>query len=189
VKRAETNGYFVEPFAQETFSVDRFDIHQSKDTRQGVPLRGVCLLSVDQLGGPPNSYIHPRPPQCVNYWIVSFGVFLPEPGHKQGEVTVDKRLVAYINLNRMGQFACYGTILGHGAHLANGIMDLCHHHILRTILDERPTWATNLEYIWYAGMEDGTPGLFQWKRRSGFKPYRIYAHQCTADCVVETAAE
>jgi hypothetical protein len=189
VKRAEKNGYFVEPHAPETFTVDRFEIHQSKETRQGRPLHGVCLRSLDELGGPPKSYSQPRMPQCENYWIVYFGVFLSEPGHKQGDVTVDKRLVAYINLNRMGEFACYGTILGHGAHLANGVMDLCHHHILKTVLDERPAWTANLKYIWYAGMEDGTTGLFQWKRRSGFKPYRIYAQPRVAECLPAAAAE
>jgi hypothetical protein len=189
VKRAEKSGYFVEPCALEMFPLDRLEIHQSKETRQDRPLHGLLTYSLEQLGGLPKGYTQPRIPQCENYWVNFFGVFLSEPGHKQGEVTVDKRLIAYINLNRMGDIACYGTIIGHGAHLANGVMDLCHHYIVRTVLDERPAWAANLKYIWYAGMEDGTPGLFQWKRRSGFKPYRIYARERVAECARIAAAE
>jgi hypothetical protein len=189
VKRAQKNGYFVEPCALATFSADRLDIHHSKEMRQGQPIRGVCLQTIEEMGGLPTSYVRPSPPQCENYWIVSFGVFLPEPGHKQGDVQVDKRMVAYINLNRVGDFAFYGTILGHGAHLANGVMDLCHHHIVELLLDKRPAWAANLRYIWYAGMEDGTPGLYQWKRRSGFKPYRLYARQRASACATTAIAE
>ncbi|HVT30286.1 MAG TPA: hypothetical protein VHE81_19910 [Lacipirellulaceae bacterium] len=189
VKRAQKNGYFVELCDLRTFSVDRMDIHQSKETRQGQPIRGVCVLPIEELGGVPTRYLEPKTPECENYWIVSFGVFLPETGHKQGDVTVDKRMVAYINLNRVGEYAFYGTILGHGAHLANGVMDLCHHHIVEMLLEKRAAWAANLRYIWYAGMEDGTPGLYQWKRRSGFKPHRFYARQRVSECAMAATRE
>jgi hypothetical protein len=33
-------------------------------------------------------------------------------------------------------------------------------------------------------MEDGSAGLFHWKRRAGFKPYRLFGEAREAGCTV-----
>jgi hypothetical protein len=168
LRRAESKGYFIEEFPLDLFAADRHDIHHSKAVRQGRPIDGNLLLDVDALSAAP------RQSDCIRYWQRGFGVFRSEPGHRQGDVTVDRRLVAYIVLHRTGSLGSYVWIIGHADHVAEGVMDLCHHHIMRLLLDDRPAWAEGLELIRYAGMEDGSLGLFHWKRRAGFRPYRLF---------------
>jgi hypothetical protein len=176
LRRAQSKGYFVEEFPLNVFAADRYDIHHSKEVRQGRRIEGNLLLHIDALSAAP------RQSECINYWQRGFGVFRSEPGHRQGDVTVDRRLVAYIVLHRTGKLGSYVWIVGHADHIGEGIMDLCHHHIVRLLLDRRPAWAAGLDWIRYAGMEDGSVGLFHWKRRAGFRPHRLFAQAGEAIC-------
>lgn len=182
-RRATTSGYFVKQFSLGTFAFDRYDIHHSKEIRQGRPVDGNLLASIADMDGLHNKYAIFADHECIYFSQRAFGVFLAAPGRMQGEVVVDKRLIAYIVLYCIGNVGSYIWIVGHAEHLANGVMDLCHHHIMKTLLEEKPAWAANLEIIRYAGMEDGLTGLFQWKRRAGFKPYRLYARQQEVNCI------
>src|SRR5207302_6098424 len=138
IRKAKSKGYFVEHCNLQMHAADRYEIHTSKQMRQGRPLVGMLLKSIDELGGLPTSYIPPEEtPACRHYWEQAYGVFLQDASDRQGQVTVNKRLVGYIRLLRYGEMACYVPIVGHGSHLVHGIMDLCHHHILKVLLDDR----------------------------------------------------
>jgi hypothetical protein len=75
-------------------------------------------------------------------------------------------------------------ILGHGDYLSEGIMVLAHLQIVRWLIEHRsdPT-AADLRYLFYGGMQNGTAGLFQWKRLAGFRPYRVFCRfvECPKD--------
>src|SRR5207253_1702336 len=101
IRKAKSQGYFVEHCNLQMHVADRYEIHTSKQMRQGRPLVGMLLKSIDELGGLPTAYIPPEEtPACRHYWEQAYGVFLRDASHRQGQVTVNKRLVGYIRLLR-----------------------------------------------------------------------------------------
>jgi hypothetical protein len=101
-------------------------------------------------------------------------VFKSEPGREIGSVRTDDRLVGYIYLFRCGNLARYSRILGHGAHLSQGIMSLLHFHLVQHLLENRPP---GLRYLQYTGIfsRGEESGLHVWKRHHLFEPkYIIY---------------
>jgi hypothetical protein len=180
-QRAERNGFYVKPFHWNLFLPDIYEINTSKDTRSGGAMTANYRRTVEEMGGPPTAYREPAAPQCPLIWDQQFGVFRAEPGHQQGEVMVDERLLGYVSLRRYGNFAMYSMILGHGDYLAEGVMVLLHLKIVRWLIEQRsdPVGA-GVRYLFYGGMQNGTAGLFQWKRLAGFRPYRVFC--AFADC-------
>ncbi len=173
-QRAERNGFYVKRFPWSVFIPDIYEINTSKDIRSGGKMSASYRRTVEELGGPPTVYREPVAPRCPLIWCQEFGVFRAEPGHRQGEIVVDERLVGYISLTRYGNFAIYGAILGHGDYLAEGVMILLHTKIVRWLIEQRsdPVVA-GVRYLFYGGMQSGGAGLFQWKRLAGFRPYRV----------------
>lgn len=173
-QRARAKGYEVKTFHWNLFIPDIHAINTSTKTRSGGEMRGGYLRSIEEMGGPPKRYLNPPAPVCRDYWQHCFGVFEPKPGYKQGEVETNERLLAYFTPRRMGDVIVYSMLLGHYDHLNEGIMDLGHQHIVRWILESGAPELDGVKYLMYGGMENGTQGLFHWKRRAGFKPYRVY---------------
>jgi hypothetical protein len=172
--RAERNGFYVKRFHWNLFLPDIYEINTSMDTRSGGAMSASYRRTVEEMGGPPTAYREPTPPQCPLIWDQQFGAFRAEPGHRQGEVMVDERLVGYVALRRYGNFAMYSMILGHGDYLAEGVMVLLHLKIVRWLIEKRTEpIAAGVRYLFYGGMQNGTAGLFQWKRLAGFRPYRV----------------
>ncbi len=182
-KRAQAKGYVVKTFNWNLFIPDIHAINTSEKTRSGGDMRGGYLRTVEEMGGPPKTYLLPPAAPCRDYWQHCFGVFAPTPGYKQGEIITDERLLAYFAPRRFGNVVVYSMLLGHGDHLAEGIMDFGHQHITRWIFERKSPDLQGLRYVMYGGMENGGEGLFQWKRRSGFKPYRVYSRQ--TECMVK----
>lgn len=173
--RAERNGFYAEPFDWNTYIADIYAINTSKSVRSGGEMSPSYRRTIEEMGGLPKVYRDPPPPQCPLIWDQAWGVFRKEPGHRQGEVVVDQRLVGYISLRRFGNFAMYSMILGHGDYLNEGVMVLLHLKIVRWLLEQRhEPVAGGLRYLFYGGMQNGTAGLFQWKRLAGFRPYRVF---------------
>ena len=175
-QRSVAKGYVVKTFKWELFLPDIHAINTSTNVRSGGEMRGSYLRTLEEMGGPPKTYMLPPAPPCRDYWQHCFGVFEPMPGYKQGEVETNERLLAYFTPRRLGDLVIYSTLLGHHAHLGDGIMDFGHQHIMRWLIDSKAPEMQGARYVMYGGMENGTDGLFQWKRRSGFKPYRVYCH-------------
>lgn len=184
LRRATKGGYWVEEFPLALFTEDRFEIHHSKETRQGRQIDGNLAVTVDDMDNPANRLGIFTGSTCRKFLQRAFGVFLAAPGHMQGRILVDKKLIAYIVVYRTGNVASYIWIVGDAAHLRYGVMDFCHHHIMKMLLDGKPEWAKGVEFLRYAGMEDGLAGLFHWKRRAGFRPYRLYETPDEVDCGV-----
>ncbi len=168
-------GYVFHQFAWPQFIPDIHEINHSKEVRSGGAMRGSYQRTIAEMGGAPQ---HPVPlvaPSCVYHWSANFGVFLPEPGRRQGAVAVDQQLVAYIVLQRTGEVLLYSMILGHGNHLANGVLVLLHHELVSWIGTEHESLTRGVKYLMYGGRENGGESLLQWKRQAGFTPYLVDA--------------
>ena len=151
------------------------NVNHSKAVRSGGAMRGSYLRTVEEMGGAPTRPHVATPPACVHHWGLTFGVFLPEPGHVQGTVRVDERLLAYLSLRRFGDVALYSQILGHGDHLAHGILVLLHHEVVHWISEHLDGPARGLRYLMYGGQQNSGESLFQFKRQSGFTPHPVCA--------------
>lgn len=174
-QRAERNGFYVKRFNWGVFLPDIYEINTSKDVRSGGEMSASYRRTVDEMGGVPTEYLGPIPPQCGANWDQQFGVFREDPGHRQGDVLVNERLIGYVALRRHGDFAMYAMFLGHGDYLSEGVMVLAHLKIVRWLIEHRGEFAAaNLRYLLYGGMQSGTAGLIQWKRLAGFRPYRVF---------------
>ncbi|MFI7546055.1 hypothetical protein [Actinoplanes sp. NPDC049599] len=174
-RKAERLGYVVHEFAWAQHVPDIYDINTSKEVRSGGPMRASFRRTIEEMGGAPKAPSAPIAPACVHHWDLRFGAFLPEPGHRQGDVVTDERLVAYVALSRRGDVALYSMILGHGDHLANGVLVLLHHEIVRWVGENQEGPTADLRFLMYGGRENGGASLLQWKRQAGFRPYHVVA--------------
>ncbi len=174
-QRAIRLGYYCKIFDWRLHIPDVYEINTSKEKRSGGVMRGGYLRNIEELGGAPTRRWVAEAPACKYHWSITFGVFVKEPSHRQGEIVVDERLVGYISLNRIGEVVLYSMILGHGDHLKNGVMVLLHHDVVRWISDDVDGLCSGLRYIMYGAVDSGGPGLMQWKKFAGFRGQRIDA--------------
>lgn len=160
-KKAKRLGYTVEPFNLKTFVPDMFEIDNSKEVRSGGRMIGGYLKTIEERGGYPVQYYPAPVPVCSKHYRQLWGCFLPLPGHKQGEVVTNKKLVAYISLVVIGELAIYSRIIGHGDYLKDDIMSLLHVETLKYL-------QGSTRYIMYGDMaEQGVQqarGLYDWKK-------------------------
>ena len=168
--RAQRLGYYVKPFAYRQFIPDIFEIHQSKQMRQGRELVGrLYAQTIEEMGGAPTVPVEIEAPDCQQHYWQYWGVFLRVEGHKQGDVQTDEQLVAYIRLRRQGISAAYTLIMGHGDHLRHGIMYLLHYEIVARLLQQRqPERPRYIVYLHYT--TGNNEGIDVWKQRALFKP-------------------
>jgi hypothetical protein len=166
-------------FPWKQFIPDVHAVNHSKSVRSGGAMRGSYLRSVEEMGGEPTRAYEVVYPECPNHWSLQFGAFLPAPGHMQGSVEVNERLLAYISLRRCGDVALYSQIMGHGAFLDKGVLVLLHHEVIRWIGEHRDDLTHGLRYVMYGGMQNGGESLLQFKRQAGFTPHHVYALRST----------
>ena len=173
VARAVDAGYTVERFDLASYVVDVHAIHVSKAFRGGKRIKGNYQRSVAEMGGPPTEVVAPREPACPVHLHEAWGVFVDEPGHAQGTVVTDRRLVAYIHLRRSGNHAWYSRIMGHADHLRYGVMYLLHREVVAAWLP--PDRRHGLDYVFYGGFNSGPDdgSLRDWKRRGLFRPLHL----------------
>lgn len=175
IRKAKKNGYYCKRFMKENFIPDFVEINHSKDMRSGGEMRGQYRLTVEEVGGAPKEWKELCEPDCPVHGNIFWGVFKEIGEYRQGDVVTNEKLVAYIKFNRLGNWAVYGMILGHGEHLRYGIMHLLHFHIMEWITIHRESDCIGLEYLMYAGWKSGGEGLQNWKKRLFFEPvYMIY---------------
>ena len=174
-RKALDLGCTVRPFPWKQFIPDVHAINHSKTTRSGGTMRGSYLRSVEEMGGAPTRAHEVVIPECPNHWSLQFGTFLPTPGHMQGSVEVNDRLLAYISLRRCGDVALYSQIMGHGDYLNQGVLVLLHHEVIRWIGENRDGLTQGLRYVMYGGVQNGGESLLQFKRQAGFTPHHVYA--------------
>jgi len=143
VRRASRLGYSVELFDTVERQPDLLAIHASLPERQGRPIAA--------------DYLDPdaRPREGPN--VDHLGVVL------------DGTVVAYTRLDYVGDIAGLGRVMGHGDHLANGVMFLLMSGIVGHVKSTRPQ-ARYLFYDMFFGAPDG---LRAFKTHAGFQPYRV----------------
>lgn len=172
-RKAQDAGYYTKLFPHRLHIPDLYEINTSRDERSGGPIRPNLTRSVEELGGAPDRMLGLPAVKCPRHWRQTFGVFLSEPGHQQGDVQVDERLVAYVSMLRRGEILVYSQFIGHGAHIPKGVLTLLHHDVIQYLYESDLGRASALRYIMYGGAENGGEGLYQFKHRAGFKPYIV----------------
>jgi len=78
------------------------------------------------------------------------------------------RLVAYLDINSVGEVAYVGPVLGHAAFLKDGIMYLLFAEAVRVLMDEK-----SVRYFMFDTYFGGTGGLRLFKKRIGFQPFQV----------------
>lgn len=182
-RKAEKRDYYTQFFQRQTFIADIVSINTSAPIRQGRPMDRPYLKTVEQLGGYPNKKLPRIVPTQNIHWAQLFGTFRSLDGHRQGDLVVDEQLLSYMVVRRIGNFAFYGTIIGHQDRLGEGIVYKMHHDFIKTVLEARSNAAAgaqhdasllDLRYICYAGFSATYTGLARWKKVNLFQPRRFY---------------
>jgi hypothetical protein len=172
-RKAREAGYAVKRFPLTGHVHDVHAVKTSMKTRAGGPVLDYWFLKPEDIAVPADRPAKLKRPPCDNHWTQWWGVFLPEPGHAQGAVTVDERLVAYVKVNRRGGVAHYADIMGHADHLGANVMILLHLELMRWLLDSGEPMTRGVRAVLYGALEHGRDGLLVWKKRAGFEPVRL----------------
>lgn len=173
IRRAERLGYRVRPFALANHVHDVHTIKTSMAVRSGGPVLARWLLRPEHIGKQAEHVQPWKSPGCDTHWTIWWGVFVDAPGHRNGSLETNERLVAYTKLARSGELVHYLDLMGHCDHLADGVMLLMHRQIAQWLLDAETPPASGARAIWYGALEHGGEGLLIWKRRAGFAPVRV----------------
>lgn len=173
VKRAIKNGFFIEPFNPANHSIDMVAIHRSMKIRSFGVMLDAIVTSVNDFGGIPKSFHEIEQLHCVEHWEKNVGVFLKKTGYKQGSLVVDKQLIGYARLHRIGNMLAYKDFIGNGRYLSDGVMKLLHIEIVRMAMDANNQDFIGIQNIAHGSIERGSNGLFFWKKKALFSPYIV----------------
>jgi hypothetical protein len=173
IRRAARLGYGVKRFALPMHVHDLHAIKTSMAVRSGGPVLARWLLKPGHIAEPARQVEEWQKPPCPTHWTIWWGVFKPEPGHCDGHLQTDERLVAYVKLARCGDIVHYLDLMGHKEYLNDGVMILMHATIVSWLMESGEDMASGVRAVWYGAIEHGREGLLTWKRRAGFEPVRI----------------
>jgi hypothetical protein len=169
-RKAAEAGFIVAPFPRYLYIPDIHAINTSTAERGGKPMAANYAKSIEEMGGAPKRDIPLKPPECLKHNQTYFGVFEPIEGYKQGEVTTNRRLVAYVSVNKYGNCAIYTLFLGHHDFLKRHVMNLLHFETVRALRDPARADFRDLDYLMYHRYHNQNPGLTFWKKKAGFMP-------------------
>jgi hypothetical protein len=150
LRKVERKGYTFRQFEYNDHLEDIYEINISKEMRSGQPMSQRYRE-------------RPQPTSDSNVWYCAqhqhiwYGCFL------------ENRLVAYCCMHYINDLGVINMILGHGAHLSDGIMNRLIASMVRDCIETR-----TVKYINYLTLQSGTPGLIGFKRRVGFRPYAAF---------------
>lgn len=173
IRKAAKQGYYARPFLIQSHVHDVHAIRTSMPMRSAGPVLDYWLLKPEHIATPAVQRHDFGWPACPMHWIIWWGVFLPEPGYRQGGVVVDERLVAFVKMWRIGDITHYTEIMGHRDHLDKGVMLLLHRAITRWLIAAEVPAAEGARLLLYGALEHGRAGLLTWKKRAGFRPVRM----------------
>jgi hypothetical protein len=149
VRRAIKLGYTFGPLDFNNHLDDIYEINTSKSERQGRAMTESYLA-------------RPQPERpgpellCDRHRPAKFGVFL------------EGKLVAYTFINHSGEMISFSTILGHGDHMDDGIMNLLVFEVVKWYQER-----SRIRYAMYFLNDSGTAGLQFFKRKMGFAGYNV----------------
>jgi hypothetical protein len=173
IRRATRLGYSTRQFMLASHVEDMHAIRTSMAFRAAGPVFDRWFLRPEHIGSPATELLPVATPCCPVHWTIWWGVFAPEPGHRQNGVEVGERLVAYVKVMRIGDVVHYTEIMGHRDRLADGVMLLLHHAIARWLIEGAEPAAQGARVLLYGAAEHGGAGLLTWKKRAGFVPGRL----------------
>lgn len=139
-RRARTRGYVCREIDRNEYVDDIHAINISLDIRQGRPMDAKYLAKVAR---------YDRLDHYSYYGILD------------GE----RRLVAYANIGRFGNFSAFSQMLGLRSN--DGFMHLLMVDIVSNLIKQQC-----VRYVMYDTFFGAQPGLQQFKRALGFEPYR-----------------
>ena len=167
IKRAESAGFFTSEFALANHTPDVLKIRRSAKRRSFGLVLEAFTLQIEDLGGLPTHLTKlPEQPICLTHWEKYFGVFRHKPRHKQGNITLDQELVAYIRIRRSGNTLHYREFMGRADLVSDGVMMLLQSAVVRHAIELNQANESNLQpidYITYGALEHGSVGLVFWK--------------------------
>jgi hypothetical protein len=172
-QKSERAGYVFDRINLKNHTADVYEINTSKDVRSGGEIRANLTKSVESLGGLPTRMLEPVTPKCERHWRQVFGVFATDEQHRQGDLVVGRRLLAYLSVIRFGEFATFAQVMGHADHLAEGVVNFVSQKFVELATQESWGRASGLRYLMYGGAQNGGEGLYNFKRRSGMSPYIV----------------
>jgi hypothetical protein len=172
-QKSERAGYVFDRINLKNHTADFYEINTSKDVRSGGEIRANLTKSVESLGGLPTRMLEPVTPKCERHWRQVFGVFATDEQHRQGDLVVGRRLLAYLSVVRFGEFATFAQVMGHADHLAEGVVNFVSQKFVELATQESWGRASGLRYLMYGGAQNGGEGLYNFKRRSGMSPYIV----------------
>jgi hypothetical protein len=143
VRRAARLGYAVHPFEPEERRSELLAIHTSLPQRQGRPID--------------DAYLDPAAQYETGPFMEYLGVFQ------------DDALVAYSHLWYAGEIVGMNRVMGHGDHLANGVMFLLMAGIVEHVKGTRP----DIHYVFYDMFFGAAEGLREFKTHLGFRPHHV----------------
>jgi hypothetical protein len=133
-------------------------------------MREAYLKTVKQMGGTAKKDIPWELPECPKHYDIWWGAFENVHGHKQGKIQTNQKLIGYIDFRRVGNFAFYSLIMGHGEYLKFGIMYKLHFEIVGWLLGTDSEYTNGIDTLMYAGFNQGGDGLQLWKKKVCFEP-------------------
>ena len=147
--RAERLGYRFDVVKRENYTDDLYEINTSAEVRQGRPMSASYLRRYQY--GPLPDY------PCERHQVRTYGV-LTDAG----------KLVSYLWLYVAGQLRLCSSIIGHAAHLDNGIMYLMFRGML-----EREYLRDPDGVVMYHRWDNGRDGLRFYKQHVGLRETRV----------------
>lgn len=102
-----------------------------------------------------------------NHYSKWFGVFKYMKHYKQGELTTNKKLLAYCKLCVDGEMACISLIWGHANFMKDGVM----FNLIASVV-ESSFGLDKVKCVLYYGIN----GKSSWKRKIGFYGEKIELH-------------
>jgi len=173
IRAAARKGYRARQFMLASHVADMHAIRTSMAFRAAGPVFDRWFLKPDHIAAPAAELLHVASPCCPMHWTIWWGLFAPEPGHRQNGVEIGERLVAYVKVMRIGDVVHYTEIMGHRDRLNDGVMALLHHEIVRWLIEAPEPAAQGAKVLLYGAAEHGGAGLLTWKKRAGFTPGRL----------------
>jgi hypothetical protein len=170
VQNAYSQGYVCKPFSKLLFMPDIVSIHHSKEIRSGGPISGFFLQTLEEMGGAPKEYIPFQFPSCPDHYALYWGIFAQEPGHKQGSVLTNERLLGYAFIRRVGNLSLYSQLIGHGEYLKHGIIYALHFAVVEWLCKRDNPYTQGIKHLMHGRYWDGGEGRILWRKKTGFEP-------------------
>jgi hypothetical protein len=167
IKKARALGYYVKPIGRATHYEEMIEIQSSKLFRTG----GLVIAALPGVQRAMSSARYWDWNECALHWGSVWGAFTPE---RKDQGNTCERLAAYCHMRRVGNRIHGIALMGHAAHLRNGVVKLLFFEVMRWLLDRQDPRVIGVRYFQGGAIEQGRESSLAWKRRFQFQPY-VYA--------------